>query len=164
MSCDPESLPGTGSAVAALTVAVFVYVPAGAARFAVTDTVMTHEAAAASVGRVHVTALPTWPQAPDGEVTFVTVNCAGTVSETCTVEASDGPLFVTVSVYVNACPGTTGSAESIFTIARSADRVTLSVSVAALFAPFGSAAGVDVMDAVLDRFAGAKLAATASVS
>ena len=98
MSCDPESLPGTGSAVAALTVAVFVYVPAGAPRFAVTDTVMTHEAPAASVGRVHVTALPTWPHAPAGEVTFVTVNCAGTVSETCTVEASDGPLFVTVSV------------------------------------------------------------------
>ena len=42
--------------------------------------------------------------------------------------------------------------------------MTLSVSVAALFAPFGSTAGVEVMDAVLDRFAGAKLAATASVS
>ena len=59
---------------------------------------MTHEAAAASVGRVHVTTLPACPQAPAGEVTFVTVNCAGTVSETCSVEASDGPLFVTVSV------------------------------------------------------------------
>ena len=65
---------------------------------------------------------------------------------------------------MNDCPGTTGSAESIFTIPRSADRVTLSVSVAASFAPFGSIAGVDVMDAVLDRFAGAKVVATASVS
>ena len=54
--------------------------------------------------------------------------------------------------------------ESVLTIDRSADRVTLSVSVAVLLAAFGSVAGVDVMDAVLDRFAGAKLAATASVS
>jgi hypothetical protein len=59
-----------------------------------TDTVMTHEAVAANVGRVHVTTLPAKPQAPVGEVTFVTVNCAGTVSDTCTVAESDGPLFV----------------------------------------------------------------------
>ena len=50
------------------------------------------------MGRVHVTTLPAKPQAPAGEVTFVTVNCAGTVSETVRVAASEGPLFVTVSV------------------------------------------------------------------
>ena len=35
---------------------------------------------------------------PAGDVTLVTVNCAGTVSETVSVAASDGPPFVTVSV------------------------------------------------------------------
>jgi hypothetical protein len=38
------------------------------------------------------------------------------------------------------------------------------VSVAVLLAAFASVAGADVMEAVLDRFAGAKLAATASVN
>ena len=59
---------------------------------------MTHVARLTNVGRVHVTTLPAWPQAPVGAVTFVTVNWAGTVSETVRVAASEGPLFVTVSV------------------------------------------------------------------
>src|SRR4249919_2452064 len=96
--------------------------------FAVTKIVMTHVAALTNVGLVHVTALPTRLQTPAGDVAFVTVNCAGTVSETVRVAASEGPLFVTVSVYVNACPGTTGSAESVFVIDRSAVRVTVSES------------------------------------
>jgi hypothetical protein len=49
-------------------------------------------------GRVHVTAFPTLPQAPDPEDTPVTENCGGTVSVTVTEVASDGPLFVTVIV------------------------------------------------------------------
>ncbi len=48
----------------------------------VTKTVITHVAALTSVGRVHVTTWPAKPHEPAGDVTFVTVNCAGTVSET----------------------------------------------------------------------------------
>jgi hypothetical protein len=96
--CDPELLPGTGSAVVALTVAVFVYVPPGVAALTVTFTVIVQVAEAASVGLVHVTTLPTFPQEPAPDETPVTVNWAGTVSDTVSVDASDGPLFVTVSV------------------------------------------------------------------
>ena len=42
---DAELFAGVGSAVAALTVAVFVYVPPGAAAPVVTETVMTQVAA-----------------------------------------------------------------------------------------------------------------------
>ncbi len=96
--CDAELLAGTGSDVAALTVAVFVNVPARRDAAVVTKTVITHVAALTSVGRVHVTTWPAKPHAPAGDVTLVTVNCAGTESETESVAASDGPPFVTVSV------------------------------------------------------------------
>ncbi len=96
--CDAELFAGTGSEVAALTVAVFVNVPPGAAAAVVTKTVIVHVAALRSVGRVHVTTWPAKPHEPTGDVTFVTVNCAGTVSETVSVAASDGPPFATVSV------------------------------------------------------------------
>ena len=61
-------------------------------------------------------------------------------------------------------PGITGSAESVLVIDRSADVVTLSVSVDVLLAAVASVAGAEVIEAVLTRFADAKLAATASVS
>ena len=96
--CEAELLADR-SDVAALTAAVFEYVPPGAAAAVVTNTVkITHVAAFASVGRVHVTTWPAKPHAPAGDVTLVTVNCAGTESETESVAASDGPPFVTVSV------------------------------------------------------------------
>ena len=63
-----------------------------------TFTVIAQEAAFASVARVHVTTLPTLPQEPAPELTPVTVNCAGTVSLTVRLDASEGPLLVTVSV------------------------------------------------------------------
>ena len=47
---------------------------------------------------MHVTTWPAKPHEPTGDVTFVTMNCAGTVSETVSVAASDGPPFATVSV------------------------------------------------------------------
>ncbi len=47
---------------------------------------------------------------------------------------------------------------------RSADVVTASVSVAELFAPFGSAIGVEVMDAVLTSETSAEFDGMASVS
>ena len=47
---------------------------------------------------MHVTAFPTFPQVPAGDVTLVTVYCDGTVSETTRFVASDGPALFTVTV------------------------------------------------------------------
>ena len=92
-------LAGVGSASVALTVAVFAYVPPGVAAFTVTFTVITQAAAPdANAGRVQVTAFPTFPHVPVGDVTLVTVYCDGTVSETTTFVASDGPALLAVSV------------------------------------------------------------------
>ncbi len=69
---------GVGSASVALTVAVFTYVPPGVAALTVTLTVITQAAAPdANAGRVHVTAFPTFPHVPVGDVTLVTVYCDG---------------------------------------------------------------------------------------
>ena len=90
---------GVGSASVALTVAVFTYVPPGVAALTVTLIVITHAAAPdANARRVHVTAFPTLPQEPAGEVTLVTVYCDGTVSETTRFVAFDGPALFTVTV------------------------------------------------------------------
>ena len=61
-------------------------------------------------------------------------------------------------------PGLIGSAESVFTIERSADVVTVSVSVAESFAPFGSVIGGEVIVAVLASETSAELDGIASVS
>jgi hypothetical protein len=50
----------------------------------------------------------------------------------------DGPLFVTVTVYVVVPPAVTLLAPFVFVIERSADGVTVSVSVAELFPGVGS--------------------------
>src|SRR4249919_3540877 len=74
---------GVGSASVALTVAVFTYVPPGVAALTVTLIVITHAAdSAPKAARVHVTAFPTFPHEPAGDVTLVTVYWDGTVSET----------------------------------------------------------------------------------
>ncbi len=65
---------------------------------------------------------------------------------------------------MNACPGTTGSAESVLVIDRLADRTTVSVSVAELFVRSGSTIGLIVMLAVFTTVAGAYPDGTASVS
>ena len=81
---------------------------------------------------------------------------AGIGSDTTTpAGSSDGPLFVMVIVYVVEVPATTDATPSVLVIARSADFVTESVSVAALFAGVGSEAGADVIVAVLTTVAGA---------
>ncbi len=51
-----------------------------------------------SDARVQVARLPMLPHEPRPEVTEEIVNPAGTVSVTVRPEASDGPLFTTVSV------------------------------------------------------------------
>ncbi len=90
---------GVGSASVALTVAVFVYVPPTVVALTVTLIVITHAAAPdAYVGRVHVTAFPTFPHVPAGDVTLVTVYCDGTVSDTTRFVASEGPALFTVTV------------------------------------------------------------------
>ena len=78
---------------------MFTYVPPTVVAFTVTFTVITHAAAPeANEARLHVTAFPTFPHAPVGEVTLVTVYCDGTVSDTTTFDAFDGPALFTVSV------------------------------------------------------------------
>ena len=81
---------------------------------------------------------------------------AGSGSEITTpAGSSEGPLLVTVIVYVVDVPATTEATPSVLEIARSADFVTVSVSVAASLAGVGSVAGADVMVAVLTTVAGA---------
>ena len=61
-------------------------------------------------------------------------------------------------------PAIIDATPSDFTIDRSADVVTASVSVAVLFAPSGSATGEEMIDAVLTSDTSAELDGTASVS
>ncbi len=61
-------------------------------------------------------------------------------------------------------PATTDATPSVFEIARSADVVTVSLSLALSFAAFGSVAGEDVTEAVFASVAGAYPGETASVS
>ena len=68
--------------------------------------------------------------------------------------SSDGPLLVIMIVYMVDVPATSGAIPSVLAIERSADFVTVSVSVAVLLAAFGSPAGDDVTDAVLASVAG----------
>jgi len=116
-------LPGTGSLVVALTVTLFVIVPDVPG--AVTVTVIAGAAPTANVARLHVTtpaaSLHVHP-VPEAD-TYVTP--AGSVSSTLTPLAVDGPLFVTLNVYVNVPPTSTGSGLSLFVIARSALAVTV---------------------------------------
>ena len=74
---------------------------------------------------------------------------AGSVSDTVRFAASDGPLFVTVSVYATDEPATTDAGPDLV-IARSADAVTPVVTDEELFATLGSAV-VDATDAVFVR-------------
>ena len=93
--CEAELLAGTGS-MWRLTAAVFER-SARRAAAVVTNTVITHVAAFASVGRVHVTTWPAKPHAPAGDVTLVTVNCAAP-SPRPRASRHPRPPFVTVSV------------------------------------------------------------------
>jgi len=115
--------PGIGSLVVALTVTLFVIVPDVPG--AVTVNVIAGPAPTANIARVHVTtpaaSLHVHP-VPEAD-TYVTP--AGSVSSTLTPLAVDGPLFVTLNVYVNVPPTSTGSGLSLFVIARSALAVTV---------------------------------------
>jgi hypothetical protein len=145
-------LPGVGSAVADETVAVFDNgVPFGVAAEMLTTSVKTADAAAGSDAIVHVTA-PVPPDAGAVQMNVGPLVCdsdtnvvfAGVVSVHATVDASDGPLFVTVIVYVTFVPAVPLPAAT-FVIARSALVVTVVFAVPELFPPLGS---VDAVDAV----------------
>ena len=100
---------------------------------------------------------------PD-DVTAETVSTPGTVSVSATSRASSGPAFVTTIVYENESPGSTGSAESVLTIDRSASSgVTVSASLDVSFAGFGSGTGEAVIVAVFTSVAAAYAASIASV-
>src|SRR5436305_643579 len=68
----------------------------------------------------------------------VAVNTAGNASATVTPDASDGPAFAAVILYVTRPPAVASVVPSVFLTARSAREVTVSVSVAELFPGVGS--------------------------
>jgi hypothetical protein len=87
------------SGVELLTVAEFVYVPLGAFALVVTLIVIVQSDPGARLVRLHDTAFPTLEQVPpDEELTELTVNWDGTVSETDRSVAADGPALWTVRV------------------------------------------------------------------
>ena len=109
----------TGSVDVAETVAELVRVPDAVAA-TVPVIVMVAVAPSARLPRFPVTVLPAPVAVPWLAVAETKVTLLGSVSVTVTPVASDGPLLVTVSVYVIVCPATTGSGESVFAIDRSA--------------------------------------------
>lgn len=76
------------------------------------------------------------------------VSRAGVGSASCTLEASEGPLFVTVIVYVTLLPGVVVPGP-LFATERSAFRDTVPVTVEELFPEFGSGVYVELTVAVL---------------
>ena len=137
VDADEELLPGTGSLVADVTVAVSVRVAPCAG--AVTTTVIVGaEVPVASVARVQVTeTFPLFEQAHPVPVADTNVTPAGSVSVTDSDAASDGPLSVTTSWYVTDAPATT-VAGPVLVIARSADGVTVVVAEEELLPGTGS--------------------------
>jgi hypothetical protein len=140
-----ESFAAFASAVALIALAVLVIVPAGAPA----STLRTIENVAprplGSVAMVQVVV----PVPPPGGVAHVKAgpavcDCdtkvvfAGTTSLSETLEASDGPLFVTLIVYVMSDPDATLGGEPLFDTDRSAAGATVAVVLAELFVGSGS--------------------------
>jgi hypothetical protein len=154
----------SGSLVALLTVAVFEIVdPPGTELSTFTVSVIVAEPAAMSVPRLQVTVdVPV--QEPCDVFTETNVVFAGMASETETLLASDGPLLVTVSVYVAFEPAVT-LAGPVFAIATSADVPAVVDAVEVLLPALGSAVvllTVAVFE-IVDPFAMPALAFTVSV-
>jgi hypothetical protein len=140
-----------GSFVAELTVAVFVSGPAGVAGSTVALIRTTTLPAAAIVPRLTepVHGVAGVQPAP---VQYCSLSrAAGSGSLRVTLSASDGPLLVTVIVYVTTLPAMTGSGVTVLRSATSAARLTRVVAVELLFAAAGSAVAFVAIAAVLDR-------------
>ena len=138
-------LPATGSVQPAGTeaLAVFESDPV-AAGDSVPATVIVAVAPGARSSPVE-TALPEPEATAQPPVPAVTehvhdtpVTAAGTVSARTAPTTPDGPLFVTVTVYVTGPPGTSAPTPSVFDTARSACGATTSVSVALSLPATGS--------------------------
>jgi hypothetical protein len=147
------------------TVAVFVTIPDEVPSGTPTCTVTVHVAPAASGSIEHTSVFTVATHAPvPDDVTPATVSTLGMVSVSATSRASSGPAFVTTIVYENESPGSTGSAESVLTMDRSASSgVTVSASLDVLFAGFGSGTGDAVIVAVFTSVAGMYATSIASV-
>ena len=91
-------LPGTGSGLAADTVAVFVSVPAFFTVGQSNVSVIAGAGPTASVGVVQVTTLDTAPHVQPAPVALVNEEPAGSGSVTTTDDAVAGPLLFTWSV------------------------------------------------------------------
>ncbi len=100
--------------------AVFVSVPLAVGAVAVIVIVLV--APALSVAREQF-ALASHDQ--PGPVAVINDVLLGKVSVTTTFAAADGPMFVTVSVYVNVLPAFTGFGETVLLMARSVPAFTV---------------------------------------
>lgn len=104
------------------------------------------ELPAAIVPAAHMSCAPCAHEGSDAPGTNVLLELGRSVI--CTAVASDGPLFVTVTVHETWPPATTGLVSSVLLIARSADVVNGAVDVAELLVPSGSASAA-ATDALL---------------
>jgi hypothetical protein len=136
VGADAELFAEAGSEVVVDTVAVFEMALSPARLAAVwTTSVKLADTPRASVGRVAVT-VPVPPTSgvarlhPAGPVIDTNVVPVGSVSLSCTVCASLGPLLTTAIVYVRFVPARIGSGESTFVTARSARVLTCTLTVA----------------------------------
>jgi hypothetical protein len=136
-------LPGVGSVVAAVTVAVFVMIEPSVseALVAMVNVKLSVRTGRLAMEQVIVPAAPTagvvqdHPAAAESETNVVD---AGSVSDQLTVFATLVPLFVTSMLYAMFVPAITGSGASLFVIARSADVLTVVVEVALSLPEAGS--------------------------
>ena len=160
---ESELLVGSRSGVVEAIDAVLVN---EAALFgAVTTIVNVVDAPDAQVDRVQVTdvlALLLHDHPPLDGVTDTKFTPAGNVSTTLRLSASEGPRFRTVTSYVTVPPAVTEPGPS-FVTARSADGVTLVVTLSALLDGSGSAV-VEVMATVLVNDAACGGAVTTTVN
>jgi hypothetical protein len=157
--CVALLLAATGSLVLELTLAEFERLPAAVG---VTAIATVAEPPLAIVPSGHVTTPVATEHVPCDGVAEPNVTPAGSGSLTETPWASDGPAFVTVSVYVSVAPTEIGSTSSVFVIARSALVATVVPCVAESFALFVSVVLVETV-AVFDN-AAVREALTCTVS
>ncbi len=155
------SFAGTGSDVVADTVAVSVI---GPSIVVVTTMLMVAVVPNGTTPSGQVTTPAACAQLPWLGVAETNITEPGRVSVTTTPAASEGPRFVTVMAYVTSSPASTGSARSVFVMARSADDVTVSTSVAESSVGSVSAIGLNVTEAVFATVADAYPGGMNSVS
>ena len=145
-------LPGTASALALVTVAVFARSEVVLVGVTTIDTVFDEPLPID--GKSHLTVPETLLQVPPvAAVTDLKVVPAGTGSSMCTPAAASGPLFVTVSVYVRSWLTITGSGASVLVIDRSPVVVTKpNMNVAGLPSSLPASAGSASQPAIAGPF------------